>query len=117
MKSENATEAKSATGEQGAPAGNMAGKLGLIRFEYREKRKARAHPKHAYETYLPLSVQVIGQRSNESGHESLTLKPLPFSEGYAWLARDVFHSLPGASPCIHATWAISSCHDASLVSG
>ena len=46
----------------------------------------------------------------------LTPKRIPFFEPYAWLARDVFHSLPGASPCIHATWAISSCHDASLVS-
>ena len=31
------------------------------------------------------------------------IKPIPFFEPYAWSTRDVFHSLPGAAPCIHAT--------------
>jgi len=46
----------------------------------------------------------------------LTPKPIPFFEPYAWSTRDVFHSLPGAAPCIHATQGTSRHPEASLVS-
>ena len=79
------------------------------------------HNTRAYNSILLERPLTTGEmRANVSWRArrwaGLTPKRIPFFEPYAWLARDVFHSLPGASPCIHATWAISSRHDASLVS-
>jgi hypothetical protein len=63
------------------------------------------------------SDDIIGRRHTAMPQNRvfLTPKQIPFFEPYAWSTRDVFHSLPGAAPCIHATWGISRHHDASLV--
>ena len=64
-------------------------------------RKLQSRSNRARKRDLSQGERSVRDRARP--HTLLTPKQIPFFELYAWSTRDVFHSLSGAAPCIHAT--------------
>ena len=71
----------------------------VVRLELRCRRieKNRIYNERVITYNLERNATLLSLRSPEF-FLTVTPKPIPFFELYAWSTRDVFHSLPGAAP-------------------